>query len=424
VPTFVSRFWPYPEVQKMKDSIVMQVNRQSPEEKLADYLQQMLRITTVMKRQERLRAWLTFPLHAFFGGKTTSQSQFFPNQRMLALIVTLVLNMYYCYFSSLGDPFQPHRGSYLRYWVDWNYMDRTLLIVKAVHLGLNASYTLSRLLNSEVTDELFQSYRSDSTALNALMKVAVSPVAIGLLAYDTFWPLCMLLFSFVAFYLDKYWLYVPCLFDVAFQLTFMNFLYAAVALNGSKIWYTLVLAFLCLYFYSIIAALYFSQQYSLDNHSGCDNVIACFKLHLDYGLYNVPSWDNDGYISPTLPFPFVYGTLVARALGTMYNVSYVILINLVLQSIISGLIIDTFSKLREENEAVLQDISDKCFVCSISRDEFEQAGIPFKKHITEEHNMWHYVWFKIYLESKDPLTYSSSENHSAENLNDTQVRER
>ena len=50
----------------------------------------------------------------------------------------------------------------------------------------------------------------------------------------------------------------------------------------------------------------------------------------------------------------MYGTLLARTLGTMYNVSYVILINLVLQSIISGLIIDTFSKLREENEAVLQ----------------------------------------------------------------------
>ena len=76
----------------------------------------------------------------------------------------------------------------------------------------------------------------------------------------------------------------------------MNFLYEAVSLNASKIWYTLVLAFLCLYFYSVIATLYFTEQYSLDNHSGCHNIIACFKLHLDYGLYNVPSWDNDGYI--------------------------------------------------------------------------------------------------------------------------------
>lgn len=421
VPTFVSRFWPYPEVQKMKDTIVLQVNRQSPEEKLADFLQQMVRITTVMKRQERLRGWLTFPVHAFFGGKTTSSFDYLPNQRMLALLLTLALNIYYCYFTSLGERFNPHDGSYLNRWTNWNFQDRALMIIKAVHLGLNASQTLSRLLNSEVTDELFQSYRSDSAVMDVLLKLAVSPLVVFYLIQDTFWPLCMLAFSFLAFYDNKFWLYVPCLFDVAFQLTFMNFLYSAVALNGSKIWYTLVLAFLCLYFYSVIATLYFNDQYTLDNHSGCSNIVACFKLHLDYGLYNVPSWDNDGYISPTLPLFFVYGTLVSRVLGTMYNVSYVILINLVLQSIISGLIIDTFSKLREENESVLQDINDKCFVCSISRDELEQAGIPFKQHILEEHNMWHYVWFKIYLESKDPLTYSSSENHSAEKMKDTQV---
>ena len=421
VPTFVSRYWPYPEVQKMKDSIVMTVNRQSPEEKLADFLQQMLRITTVMKRQERLRAFLSFPLHAFFGGKTVTFSHFLPNQRMLALILTLLLNIYYCYFTSMSTRFEPHSGSYLRHWVNWGFSGTMIVVVKAVHLGLNGSLTLSRILNSEVTDDLFQSFQSDSFVLNSLLKLAVSPAAAALLVYDTFWPLCMLGFSFLAFYLDKFWLYVPCLFDVAFQFTFMNFLYSAVAENGSKIWYTLLLAFLCLYFYAVIATLYFSNQYTLDDHGGCENIVACFKLHLDYGLYNVPNWNNEGYISPELPFPFVYGTLLARVLGTMYNVSYVILINLVLQSIISGLIIDTFSKLREENEEVLQDINDKCFVCSIDRDDFEQAGIPFHQHIREEHNMWHYVWFKVYLESKDPLTYSSSENHSAENLNDTQV---
>lgn len=421
VPTFVSQFWPYPEVQKMKESIVMHVNRQSPEEKLADFLLQMQRLITVMKRQERLRSWLTFPLHAFFGGKTTEQSQYLPNQRLIALMLTLLLNIYFCYYSSLSDPFTPSRGSYVSHWIRFEAAERGLLIVQAVHLGLNASLTLSRLLNSDITDELFQKYRSDSPAVDTLLKVAVSPLAAALLVYDTTWFIIMLVFSFLAFYFNLYWLYVPCLLDVAFQFTFMNFLYEAVALNAGKIWYTLLLAFLCLYFYSVVAGLYLSGQYSLDGHGGCDNVVACFKLHLDYGLYNVPDWENDGYISPSLPFPFLYGTLLARVLGTAYNVSYVILINLVLQSIISGLIIDTFSQLREENEAVLQDISDKCFVCSIDRDEFEQAGISFVEHTKEEHNMWHYVWFKIYLDSKDPLTYSSSENHAADNFNDTQV---
>lgn len=34
--------------------------------------------------------------------------------------------------------------------------------------------------------------------------------------------------------------------------------------------------------------------------------------------------------------------------------------------------------------------------------------------------MWHYVWFKIYLESKDPLSYSSAENFASQNMGDKQ----
>lgn len=93
----------------------------------------------------------------------------------------------------------------------------------------------------------------------------------------------------------------------------------------------------------------------------------------------------------------------------------------VLTSIISGLIIDTFGQLREENEFIQQDITDKCFICSIPRDDFEQEGIQFRTHTKEEHNMWHYVWFKIYLDSKDPLSYTSAEIYSADSFQDKTV---
>eukprot|EP01031_Cornospumella_fuschlensis_P037917 gene37917-46064_t len=70
VPTFVKTYWPYPEVQKTKEEIVVKVNRNSPEEKIADYLQQMSRLWIVMRRQERLKLLLTFPIHAIFGGQS------------------------------------------------------------------------------------------------------------------------------------------------------------------------------------------------------------------------------------------------------------------------------------------------------------------------------------------------------------------
>ena len=142
---------------------------------------------------------------------------------------------------------------------------------------------------------------------------------------------------------------------------------------------------------------------------------SCFKVHLDYGFNNPPNWASTSYIKPEikgLNQGTALGILISKFAGTLYNLIYTILINLVLQAIVSGLIIDTFSAMREENENIQADINDKCFICSIPRDEFEQAGVSFQKHVTVEHNMWKYLWFKLHLLSKDPLNFSGPEHYA------------
>jgi len=182
---------------------------------------------------------------------------------------------------------------------------------------------------------------------------------------------------------------------------------------------TIGLAFLCLYFYSIIAYLFFADQYTLNGYNGCQGSAgACFLFHIDYGLQNVPTWENSGYIQPELGLTVPYAKQVSYVLGSFFNISYFILINLVLQALISGLIIDSFQAMRAENEAKLADVADKCFVCSIGRDDFEQAGVDYITHIKEEHSMWHVLWFMIYLDLKDPLSLSSAENHVKKSFQD------
>lgn len=141
-------------------------------------------------------------------------------------------------------------------------------------------------------------------------------------------------------------------------------------------------------------------------------------LHIDYGLQNVPSWENTGYIQPKLGLSLPYQQQISYIIGSFFNISYVVLINLVLQALISGLIIDSFQAMRDENEAKLADIADKCFVCSIERDDFEQSGVDYNTHIKEEHSMWHVLWFMIYLDLKDPLSLSSAENHAKKSFKD------
>jgi hypothetical protein len=147
-------------------------------------------------------------------------------------------------------------------------------------------------------------------------------------------------------------------------------------------------------------------------------------VHLDYGFITPPNWGSASYIEPQidgLDMGTDFGVLIAKVTGTVYNLIYTILVNLVLPAILSGLIIDTFSQMREENEIIDKDIKDKCFICSITRDEFEQAGVSFTDHIKTEHNMWMYLWFKIYLEAKDPLAYSGPEFYANNQMKEKQT---
>lgn len=62
-----------------------------------------------------------------------------------------------------------------------------------------------------------------------------------------------------------------------------------------------------------------------------------------------------------------YGYILTLIMGSVYNWVFVILVNLVLQAIISGLIIDTFGEMRAENEEIEEDIRAGCFICSIDK---------------------------------------------------------
>jgi hypothetical protein len=156
--------------------------------------------------------------------------------------------------------------------------------------------------------------------------------------------------AFYAWRWEKYWAYVPCLLDVVFQIKQMYFLYVAITKNIVKIGYTMLLTFLLLYFAAFIAYFYVSDTYSVAGvYSKCsaaenDTILSCYLTHLDYGLNSAPMWPGDGFISPVVPgeYTFPYSNVVSVVAGSVFQLLYVIVINLVLQAIISGLIIGAF----------------------------------------------------------------------------------
>ncbi len=155
--------------------------------------------------------------------------------------------------------------------------------------------------------------------------------------------------------------------------------------NYDQLIITVVLGVIVLYWYSTI--MFFSGwrgEYDFEGMMDCSSLLRCLRSHLDYGFMAYPMWRD------TVPPDWAAG----------YNLTYVLIVNLIITSIISGIIIDTFSALRTANEQIHHDTKNRCFICNIEREEFDRLNIDFELHIKQFHNMWHYVWFIMYLERK------------------------
>jgi hypothetical protein len=101
IPPFVTKYWPYPEVQKSKHAILYEVNRESPEDKIGHFYELMQGLVYVMRRQERLRRLLTPPLHALFGGENVLV-KVFPflqlfKMRPMYFFLTILFSLYFAY---------------------------------------------------------------------------------------------------------------------------------------------------------------------------------------------------------------------------------------------------------------------------------------------------------------------------------------
>jgi len=66
--------------------------------------------------------------------------------------------------------------------------------------------------------------------------------------------------------------------------------------------------------------------------------------------------------------------------------SYFFFVSVLLLNVIFGTIINTFAELRGNRMNQESDMKNKCFICSLSRDEIDRIGQPFELHVEHVHN--------------------------------------
>lgn len=92
-----------------------------------------------------------------------------------------------------------------------------------------------------------------------------------------------------------------------------------------------------------------------------------------------------------------------------YDTIYGIFFGIMFSNIISGIMLDAFSSLRDMTNELEKDKKNKCYICEIDRETLEKRRIPFSEHINGKHFLWNYVFFIYYLDNKDPTEYSGLE---------------
>jgi len=163
---------------------------------------------------------------------------------------------------------------------------------------------------------------------------------------------------------------------------------------------TFCMGLVLIYIYSVI---HFTGFHGLGMTMGefeyeCAHLLPCWLTYITEGLSDGPQFD---------PADVGSGNSYLYA----FNITYYFLIVLVLMALITGIIIDTFSAKRIMSNFIENDIKNRCFMCSITRETFEINNLSFEHHIAEEHNMWQYLFYAIYLKERPKLLLNGTEQY-------------
>ena len=88
-------------------------------------------------------------------------------------------------------------------------------------------------------------------------------------------------------------------------------------------------------------------------------------------------------------------------------------VTIALLNMIFGIMIDTFSGLREEQSVRDERLNSTCFVCLAHRSEFGEGGsrlLKFGEHIKQEHNISAYILYIAHLYEKDATEHNGLES--------------
>ena len=164
----------------------------------------------------------------------------------------------------------------------------------------------------------------------------------------------------------------------------------------------LLFTYLILYVYNYITIFYMRDAFILDDvliyksenyvqEPFCHSSIQCFLVLISYGTR---AGGGIGDVLPKISYRHDVQMFFWRFI---YDMTFFIIIIMIMGNVTFGLIVDTFGALRDETYEYEKDRTNKCFICQLNIDQCLLKNLDYNTHIKREHNIWNYVYFLAYL---------------------------
>jgi hypothetical protein len=146
----------------------------------------------------------------------------------------------------------------------------------------------------------------------------------------------------------------------------------------------------------------------ITEYKECGSMLQCFYKIFHEGL------SEAGNLKAFLAIN--YASQDEYPMRVLYDSVFFVWVGIVLVNIIVGLMVDTFSSIREEKQSRVDILDSVCFVCGTLRQTYEDMALggeapTFDQHLFDEHDPWIYVHYMSYLKKKDPTEDSGIESY-------------
>ncbi|XP_076454279.1 inositol 1,4,5-trisphosphate-gated calcium channel ITPR3-like isoform X3 [Babylonia areolata] len=388
--------------EEIKEKFKYSVDRTSPSNKLRDFMDWSVDIIKDIKYQRRIYA---NPLARFF-----VQSMWWLNP--LVLLVTFIL----CMIVMITWKAPASTSSAKPDLDDWPGAQLCIYIFGGIHNLLSLFIVISYFLSNHPTFPGTQDVKDLFLKVLPARKSSGdgdddddgggekrdSHLEVHFFSMSTFYYLLFLAFSILGTAFYGY--FFPFhLLHMALMNQLLQRVILAVTRNGVSLVLVAILGLAIIFMFSLLAFGFYREYLDSSNGRHCRTAYECFVTIIHHGFVEGMYTTFEQQLS-NLSFEKTMAIVA-------FDVIFFILITTIGLNIIFGIIVDTFSELRDSKWQIDNDMKSNCFICSRESYDFERQAGGFEKHVKEEHNQWAYLFFFIHLDETRPNDYSALELH-------------